>query len=202
MSELNIFQKMLKIQSDMQTVEKGLRVVTNTSKGTGYQAVSERDVKDAVKPLEEKYGVYSYPVSSEVIDSGILDNNDRKSHFMRIRETYRFVNVDKPTEFVEVSAFGDGIDSGDKAPGKADTYAGKYALMKAYKISTGDDPDKEACPEETKASDKQIEYLKKLYKEEELAKITAYYKISSIEELSKDVISKYINDRSNKNANN
>lgn len=27
------------------------------------------------------------------------------------------------------------------------TYADKYALMKAYKITTGDDPDKDASPE-------------------------------------------------------
>ena len=32
----------------------------------------------------------------------------------------------------------------DKAPGKAMTYADKYALMKAYKMVTGDDPDQNA----------------------------------------------------------
>ena len=33
------------------------------------------------------------------------------------------------------------MDTQDKATGKAMTYADKYALMKAYKITTGDDPD-------------------------------------------------------------
>ncbi|MBR3243048.1 MAG: ERF family protein, partial [Parasporobacterium sp.] len=37
--------------------------------------------------------------------------------------------------------YGDGVDSQDKAPGKAMTYGDKYALLKAYKIITGDDPD-------------------------------------------------------------
>ena len=36
------------------------------------------------------------------------------------------------------------LDSGDKGDGKAMTYGDKYALMKAYKISTGDDPDAQA----------------------------------------------------------
>ena len=34
------------------------------------------------------------------------------------------------------------------------TYADKYALMKAYKISTGDDPDKEASEETPKHQSK------------------------------------------------
>jgi hypothetical protein len=62
----------------------------------------------------------------------------------RIETTYRFVNVDKPDEFIEIVSFAEGIDSQDKGSGKAMTYADKYALMKAYKISTGDDPDQEA----------------------------------------------------------
>ena len=40
--------------------------------------------------------------------------------------------------------FGDGVDTQDKAPGKAMTYGDKYALLKAYKIVTGDDPDQNA----------------------------------------------------------
>ena len=44
-------------------------------------------------------------------------------------------------------SYADGIDSGDKATGKAMTYSDKYSLLKAYKIATGDDPDKDASPE-------------------------------------------------------
>ena len=57
--------------------------------------------------------------------------------FLRIKTVYRFVNIDNPTEFIDVETFGDGVDSQDKAPGKAMTYADKYALLKAYKIETG-----------------------------------------------------------------
>ena len=54
MSELNIYQRIAKITSELGTVAKNLNVSTGKS---SYKAVSERDVKDAVKPLEEKYGV-------------------------------------------------------------------------------------------------------------------------------------------------
>lgn len=65
----------------------------------------------------------------------------------RIKTVYRFVNVDEPTDFIETTVFSEGFDSQDKGSGKAMTYGDKYALMKAYKISTGDDPDATASEE-------------------------------------------------------
>lgn len=147
--EMNIFEKMLHIQSEIPTVAKNLNV--DTGKNKSYKAVSERDVKDAVKPLEEKYGVYSYPINKELIEQTFIESETqygkRKSFYIRERVTYRFVNVHKPEEFIEIDGYGDGIDTGDKAPGKSDTYASKYCLMSAYKISTGDDPDQNASQE-------------------------------------------------------
>lgn len=147
---MNIFEKMLHIQSEIPTVAKNLNV--STGKYGSYKAVSERDVKDAIKPLEEKYGVYSYPIKKELIEQTLVEqetnSGKRVSYYIRERVTYRFVNINKPDEFIEIDGYGDGIDTGDKAPGKADTYASKYCLMSAYKISTGDDPDAQASPEE------------------------------------------------------
>ena len=57
MSTLNIYQRMAAITAELQTVAKNLNV--ETGKGKVYKAVSERDVIDAVKPLEAKHGVYS-----------------------------------------------------------------------------------------------------------------------------------------------
>lgn len=147
--KLSIYEKLSLITDEIGVVEKGLRVqVTKTS---SYKAVSERDVLDAIKPIEKKYRVYSYPSKREVIDRDILtketDYGKTNTLFMRIETTYRFVNLDNTDEFVETTVYGDGLDTGDKAPGKAMTYADKYALMKAYKLSTGDDPDKDASPE-------------------------------------------------------
>lgn len=156
---LNIYEKLSLITEEIGVVEKGLNVQVN--KNSSYKAVSERDVLDAVKPIERKYRVYSYPVKREVIDRDTLvketeftdsrtDNTTitrTNTLFLRLEITYRFVNIDKPEEYIETTVYGDGLDTGDKAPGKAMTYGDKYALMKAYKISTGDDPDKEPSPE-------------------------------------------------------
>ena len=58
-----------------------------------------------------------------------------------VKMTVRIINLDKPEEYIEVESFGRGLDSGDKGFGKASTYARKYALLNAYKIATGEDPD-------------------------------------------------------------
>jgi hypothetical protein len=155
------------ITAELRTVAKNLTVPTGGK--NSYKAVSERDILDAVKPLEEKHGVYSYPVTRTVLESNLLESENsytdakgnttvkKATTFMtRIETVYRFVNVDNPMDCVETVTFAEGIDSQDKGSGKAMTYADKYALMKAYKISTGDDPDQDPSEERqyTKATPK------------------------------------------------
>lgn len=156
---MNIFQRMAAITAELQTVAKNLTV--ETGGGKGYKAVSERDIIDAVKPLEEKHGVYSYPCDRLVLESQMLESvseykdkeggvrtTRKTTFFTRVQTTYRFVNVDEPSEYIETVTFAEGIDSQDKGSGKAMTYGDKYALMKAYKISTGDDPDQNPSMDE------------------------------------------------------
>ena len=143
---MNIYEKMLAITAKMETVAKNLNVSAGKS---SYKAVSERDVIDAVKPLEKEFGIYSYPHSREILESEQLEsesefngNSVKKTTFYtHIKTVYRFVNIEKPEEFIDTVVFSVGLDSQDKGDGKAMTYGDKYALMKAYKISTGDDPD-------------------------------------------------------------
>lgn len=146
---MNVYQKMAAITAELQTVAKNLTV--QQTKTSSYKAVSERDILDAVKPLEAKFGIYSYPASRQVIESNLLEtesNYGKKTTFMtRIETVYRFVNIEDPKEFIETTVFSEGIDSQDKGSGKAMTYGDKYALMKAYKISTGEDPDQTASVE-------------------------------------------------------
>ena len=175
--KLNIYEKMGLITEEMAVVEKGLKV--QVSQTNSYKAVSERDILDNVKPLEKKYRVYSYPIDRKIVDNDTLVKESEyqgkitktNTLFMRLEITYRFVNMDNTEDFIDIKTYGDGLDTGDKAPGKAMTYGDKYALMKAYKISTGDDPDKEASPqegyktEEKKASPKQLDILEKYFEE-------------------------------------
>jgi hypothetical protein len=145
----NIYKKMLQISAEVSRVAKNLNVGEGRNQ---YKAVGEADVLAAVKPIEEKYQVYSYPVSRQVIDSGEMINTntyngqtkETRKLYLRVETIYRFVNVENPNEYIDITTYGDGVDTQDKAPGKAMTYSDKYALLKAYKIQTGDDPDQTA----------------------------------------------------------
>lgn len=146
--QMNIYERLSAISIELSTVAKNLEVALGKS---SYKAVGEADVLRSVKPLEHKYRVYSYPYSRTIIESGVLENEAvdystkekivKKNLYERMEVTYRFVNIDNPSEYVDITTYGDGIDPGDKSVGKAMTYADKYALLKAYKIVTGDDPD-------------------------------------------------------------
>lgn len=213
-NKLNIYQRLLKITEELKTVEKNLNIKVNDN--SSYKAVSERDVLDAVKPLEVKYGVYSYAFDRQIIDYGNITSTrsykgkeyETKQFYLRLEVTYRFVNVDKPDEYIDIKSYGDGIDTGDKATGKAMTYADKYALLKAYKISTGDDPDQEASEPlkevETKpvnATDKQLELIKKLYTNDELNTMLARMN-KDIYSLTVEEASKMIKARRQENGTN
>lgn len=155
--EMNIFEKLLKITSEMKNVNKNLEVGVGKN---SYKAVGEADVLKAVKELEEKYRIYSYPKARKIVDREILETKkmydgrtiEGNQIFMRIETIYKFINIDKPEESIEITTYGDGVDTQDKAPGKAMTYGDKYALMKAYKIITGEDPDQNKSPDEVKYS--------------------------------------------------
>lgn len=152
--KLNIFERVALITAEIGSVAKDLKVGEGEK---SYQATSEGSVLSAVKPLEEKYRVFSYATSREketqIIEKEYTWNGQqRKIRLVKvdITATYRFVNIDKPDEYIETISYGTGLDTGDKAAGKAMTYADKYALMKTYKISTGNanDPDSYSSPDD------------------------------------------------------
>ena len=195
---MNIYEKLLSITSEIKNVSKNLEVGVGKN---SYKAVGEADVLSAVKQLEQKYKVYSYPCKREVIDRAILEtekeyngNVSRSNQiFLRIGTTYRFVNIEDPEDYIEITTYGDGIDTQDKAVGKAMTYADKYALLKAYKIITGDDPDQEHSPDtakytprtdDRKATPKQIEILANVYTGENLTKLLKANGVERIEDIS------------------
>lgn len=197
--KLNIYERLLLISTELQTVAKNLEV--SMGKTGKYKAVGEADVLRAVKPLELKHRVYSYPVEREIIESGTLESVDyngnvKKQLFERIKVTYRFINIDKPEEFIDITSYGDGIDSGDKSVGKAMTYADKYALLKAYKMVTGDDPDQEASEDLKGAATQKAPLDQALLNEAQTLSIdlgnVAKYLKKSVDDLTNDDLKKCI----------
>ena len=146
--DLNLYQKIQMVSDEIKNIEKKTEVkVTQTS---SYKAVADIDVLLAVKKAETKYGLLSIPVKQELVKSEQVLKQDRNGYTSVtfadiVKMTVRIVNVDNPKDDpIEIESFGRGLDSGDKGFGKATTYARKYALLNAYKIATGEDPDEQA----------------------------------------------------------
>lgn len=195
---MNIFERMLNITNEISNVNKNLTVGEGKSK---YKAVGEADVLKAVKELEFKYRVYSYPANREVLESSMYTTtnsygDEKNNIFSRIKTIYRFVNIDKPDEYMETITFAEGIDTQDKGSGKAMTYSDKYALMKSYKIITGEDPDQNPSEEqkkkdkitnkitETEAKSVYSLMVRKGY--DVVATLQEYFKVNNTKDLTKE----------------
>jgi len=124
--KLNIHQRLAKVMADVSYIQK------EQKKGMQYKIVSHDKVTAKVRPALLDAGIVYYPVRCEHTHNG-----NRAECSM----TVRFVNIDEPTDFFDVPTFGYGIDQQDKGPGKAMSYAVKYALLKALGLETGDDAD-------------------------------------------------------------
>lgn len=168
METKNIFQKIQSVANEIKNIEK--KLVVGEGKNA-YNAVGDQDVTLAVKEAESKHGIVSIPFKQELFKSEILRVANKGIETIKyvdiVKMTTRIYNIDNPSEYIDIETFGRGLDSGDKGFGKASTYARKYALLNAYKIATGEDPDTEKSKEEkseTPLSEKRAIIYNLLYK--------------------------------------
>lgn len=126
MTTKNIHQRLAEVMQAVTYIQK------EKKSGMNYTIVSHDVVTAKVRPALLAAGIVYYPVRCEHTHNG-----NRAECGM----TIRFVNIDEPTDFFDVQTFGYGVDPQDKGPGKAMSYAVKYALLKALGLETGDDAD-------------------------------------------------------------
>lgn len=131
--KLNIHQRLAKVMTDVTYIQK------QAKSGMNYTIVSHDVVTAKVRPALLAAGIVYYPVRCDHTHNG-----NRAECGM----TIRFVNIDEPADFIDVQTFGYGIDTQDKGPGKAMSYAVKYALLKTLALETGDDADHDSIPHE------------------------------------------------------
>ncbi len=122
----NIYQRMAAVMGDVTYIQK--------QKGGGlqYSVVTHDAVTARCRNALLKHGVIAYPYNIDTVWEGNLVN---------IEMITRFQNIDDPADFMDVHSLGQGIDKGDKAAGKATSYAFKYGLLKGLLLETGEDAD-------------------------------------------------------------
>lgn len=128
MTERNIYQRLAAVMGEVDYVQK------EKKSGMRYSIVSHDAVTAKVRPVLLKHGIVYHPT-----DLDISQNGNRTE----VRMIVRFVNVDSMLEFIDVPTAGYGIDDQDKGPGKAISYAVKYALLKTLGLESGDEPDED-----------------------------------------------------------
>lgn len=147
----NLYQKIQLVSNEVKNIEKNMVV----GKGNyAYKAVQDIDVTLEVKEAETKYGLVSIPIKQELVKSEVIrivkeGGGESINYVDIVKMTLRIVNLDNTSEYVDIESFGRGLDPGDKGFGKASTYARKYALLNAYKIATGEDPDESKSKDQT-----------------------------------------------------
>lgn len=127
----NLHQRLASVMEKVTYIQK------EKKNGMNYSIVSHDAVTAKVRPALLENGVIYYPVRCDHSQNG---------NRTECEMTIRFVNVDEPNDFIDVQSLGYGIDPQDKGPGKAISYAVKYALLKALGLETGDDADYDSIP--------------------------------------------------------
>lgn len=145
----NIYQRINAVQQEIDFVQK------EKKQGMRYSIVSHDAVTAKVRPLMVKHGIVYYPLQFKMEQVG-----NRTQLICQVA----FQNIDDVTDRMVVDTAGFGIDDQDKGPGKAISYAVKYALLKALGLESGDDPDEDqetiSKPSITDASRQKVEEFK------------------------------------------
>jgi hypothetical protein len=142
---LNIYQRINEVRKKATYVQKDKTVA-----GQNYKAVTHDAVTALLRNHLIDQGIVIVPrlMSSSVENIGTTSNG---TIIIRYTGKYEvdFVNCDDPTDRVTVPGEAHANDFGDKAPGKATSYATKYAMLKLFSIETGEDDEGRVEPYES-----------------------------------------------------
>lgn len=161
MSERNLYQRINDVRDAVPAISKDARIDGK------YDAVTHDAVTRAIRPLMVEHGIAS---TISVLESTIVDTGNvwgkRKLMQYQARFECTLVNVDNPEETYSVTVEAHADDNGDKAPGKALSYAMKSFYLKAFAIETGEN-------DEGRPADDQLSVSVETLSEDQLADLNA-----------------------------
>ena len=160
---MNIYQRINAVMQAVKYVQKDATVER-------YKAVSHDQVVSVAREELVKAGIVVYPEQSSgsVVEVMQTKSGGRMALYSG-DYTVHFVNIEDPTDRISVPVQAHAMDNGDKAPGKAVTYATKTALLKVLCLETGENDESRAEVRELSqpVTDEQAETLKTLLAETE-----------------------------------
>lgn len=129
-----------------------------------YMAVTHDAVTAMVRPHFVEAGIALHPqvVSGAMVDTGRKSKAGNPAMRYEGRFKIDFVNVDNPADRITVELDAHADDYGDKAPGKALSYATKYAILKLLLLETGENDEGRLTPADVDLSDDEQAKLQEL----------------------------------------
>ncbi len=136
-SVLNIYQRINEVRKTCPYIKKDKKV----EGGGGYMTVTHDAVTAHLREYLIEHGIVIVPtcIAAVVADSGTFTAKQIPIIRFQAKYAIAFVNMDSPEDRVVVEIEAHALDQGDKAPGKAISYATKYAMLKLFSIETGED---------------------------------------------------------------
>lgn len=131
---MNLLQRINEVRKGIDYIQKDKSVSTG---GGSYRAVTHDTVTAMVRAHMVEHGIVVWPF---LVDSQSMPKEDGSKQF-RYQATYdfTFANIEDAADQIIIRIEAHAMDNADKAPGKALSYAAKYALLKLFNIETGED---------------------------------------------------------------
>lgn len=131
---VNIYQRINEVRKKVDYAKKDKAV-------EGYKAVTHDQITALTREHLVEHGIVIVPILAS--QSTELTGTQTKggTPFVRWQGSYRFdvVNAEDPADHFIAEIGAHAIDHGDKAPGKALSYAKKALILKLMEIESGDD---------------------------------------------------------------
>ena len=143
----NITQAIINIMTEVKNIEKKMEV------GTGnltYKAVADSMVRNELKDAMVKNGLAILPIGVEATTK--IDRWEEETQYgtKKMKQSVftdahtKYLLLHTSGESIELSGYGQGVDTQDKGAGKATTYALKNVLLDTFLVIKGDEMDTDA----------------------------------------------------------
>jgi len=141
----SLVKKLVEVMKQVKYIQK-----TGFNDFHRYKYAQEADVSEKVREVLAEQNVVMIPnVKTHTVREHI-NAKGKTEYIVTVEVEFTFIDGDTG-ETITFTMYGEGQDAGDKGTYKAITGAQKYALMKAFMIPTGDDPEADKGVDERNA---------------------------------------------------
>jgi hypothetical protein len=142
MAGMNLYQKLIEVRKTCTFLKKD-------TQGFQFKYVSSSQILGALRDKMDELGLLLVPTVTGIKISDHTTAKDKHEYFTELNMKFTWVNAEKPDEIIQCDWYAQGLDDGEKGPGKAVTYAEKFFLLKFFNIPTDkSDPDANQKPPE------------------------------------------------------